>query len=584
MKYACDFETTTKMEDCRVWAWGASEIAEGYAFEFGNSIESFLEFFETKRNSICYFHNLKFDGEFIFAHLFRNGWTHSTEKKLREKEFTTLISDMGTFFQIKLCFGREGKHVRQLTIYNSLNLVNFSVERIAKDYQLPIQKGSIDYDAEREPGHIITSEEREYLKSDCEIIARVLLIFEKQGLQKMTMASNALDFYQKQYFPQKGDFRNTFPMLSTAIDTFIRKSYKGGYVYVPPGVAKKDIGAGVVLDVNSLYPFVMYSKPMPYGEPEFYEGKYERDSDYPLFVQRFRCTFSLKKNYLPCIQIKGNMSFMASEYLESSTEESVELTLTSVDLALFREHYNVYDLEYIDGYKFKAASNLFRGYVNYWMDAKLTAEMDENAAGRAIAKLLMNSLYGKFGTNEKAGRKIPYLSENGIVKYRTVKEEKDTVYVPVAAFVTSWARNHTIRAAQENYERFLYADTDSLHLRGPEIPQNLDVDPRRLGAWKNEGCFTRARYLGQKRYIEEIDGKLKVTCASMPYRVHKNVTWENFQIGKIFALKIPKGYEDQEKNIVQGIGKMYPIHVPGGIILEEKPFTLREAKRFASHE
>lgn len=50
----------------------------------------------------------------------------------------------------------------------------------------------------------------------------------------------------------------------------------------------------------------------------------------------------------------------------------------------------------------------------------------------------------------------------------------------------------------------------------------MDIDPVRLGAWKCEGHFTRARFIRQKTYIEEIKNKLKITCASMPSSCYRS--------------------------------------------------------------
>lgn len=85
-----------------------------------------------------------------------------------------------------------------------------------------------------------------------------------------------------------------------------------------------------------------------FGEPIFYEGKYKEDKVYNLYIQMITCSFEIKKNKIPTIQIKKNSFFMANEYLESSNNEIVTLVLTNVDLKLFLEQYDVYDLKYIN--------------------------------------------------------------------------------------------------------------------------------------------------------------------------------------------------------------------------------------------
>lgn len=66
MLYTADFETTTDINDCRVWAWGTCQIGDDYKFEYGNDIETFMKKCANPlSNDTYYFHNLKFDGEFI---------------------------------------------------------------------------------------------------------------------------------------------------------------------------------------------------------------------------------------------------------------------------------------------------------------------------------------------------------------------------------------------------------------------------------------------------------------------------------------------------------------------------------------
>ncbi|GAB7445549.1 hypothetical protein OUHCRE11_47300 [Enterobacter asburiae] len=81
----------------------------------------------------------------------------------------------------------------------------------------------------------------------------------------------------------------------------------------------------------------MYYKPLPYGEGVHFEGKYKEDKLYNLYVQSFTCTFEVKENHIPTIQIKKSI-FKDNEYLTSSCGNEVTLTLTSIDLELFFKH------------------------------------------------------------------------------------------------------------------------------------------------------------------------------------------------------------------------------------------------------
>lgn len=97
-KYTADFETATWKEDeTWVWAWAICKIGEEEKTKIGNNIESFFEFCKKEKNPILFFHNLKFDGEFIIYYLLKNGYEHIEDKKYaKDKTFTTLISNLRT--------------------------------------------------------------------------------------------------------------------------------------------------------------------------------------------------------------------------------------------------------------------------------------------------------------------------------------------------------------------------------------------------------------------------------------------------------------------------------------------------------
>lgn len=554
MTYAADFETTTDIDDCRVWAWAVCEVGNYDNFRYGVTINELMDMCKKDKSNILYFHNLKFDGEFILYWLFHNGFKLNNETKLNTNEFSTLISDTGLFYSIEICFKRTKKEIVKVKILDSLKILPFSVEKVAQAFNLPISKLSINYQEKREIGHKLTEEEISYIKNDVEIVARAIEILHKQGLTKMTTGANALEEYKK--IISKKLFEKWFP--PPLYDSDIRQAYKGGFTYLNPKYAGKDIKNGIVLDVNSLYPSVMYYSPLPYGEGKYFTGKYINDDNYNLYIQMFRCQFKLKKGYIPTIQLKNNMFFVPTEYLESSKGEYITMCLTNIDLELFFEHYEVYDIDYINGWKFRSYIGLFKNYIDKWNKIKVQATIEKNGAMRSIAKLMLNSLYGKFALNPKVKSKYPFLGDDDIIHYKIVQEEdRKPIYIPMGVFITSWARYKTITSAQKVYDRFIYADTDSLHLEGEEIPEGLEISDTELGKWKLESRFTKARFIRQKSYIEEIDNKLKITCAGMPESCYKYVTWDNFHKGAEYN------------------GKLKISHTSGGIVLLESPHTLR---------
>ena len=575
-RFTADFETATWVDDeTWVWAWALCDIDNPEQVESGNSIESFFERIEKEKNPYIYFHNLKFDGEFLLFHLMdKMGFEYVEKNEKHDNTFTTLISDMGLFYSIEVFYKVRKKKIKKITFIDSLKIINQTVESMPKTFNIKENKLEIDYNLPREIGHILTHEEDEYVKMDVVIVAKALKYLFDMGLVKMTAGSNALSEYKNIIRINK--FRNLFKPLNYDIDKDLRKSYRGGFTYCNPLYKGKETKAGVVLDVNSLYPSVMYNEILPFGEGFFYEGKYVEDKVYPLYIQRITCSFKIKEGKIPTIQIK-NSRFVENEYLEESGIEPVALTLTSIDLKLFFEQYDVWDLEYHSGWKFKGMRGLFCEYIDKWIAVKNEATISGNKGIRQVAKIMLNSLYGKFATSLDVQSKIPYL-EDKIVKYKLgEKSTKEGLYLPMGCFITAYARDKTIRTSQaikdysiEKYgiDMYCYSDTDSVHTLLPveELKKFCDIDDVRLGAWKIEEEFRRAKFIRQKTYLEDIKNpdtgeyEIKITCAGMPQKCYDQVTWENFREG----LKVD--------------GKLMFHHVKGGVILKPTEFTIKEDK------
>lgn len=288
-KFTADFETATWEDDeTWVWAWATCEIGNEENLQIGNNIDDFIEYLKKEKNPKVYFHNLKFDGEFLIYWALKHGFTHvENQKDVKDMTFTTLISDMGQFYSICLYFKKDkNRNVKKITFFDSLKIIPFCVSEIAKSFGLPISKLEIDYKEKREKGHILTQEEKEYIKNDVLIVAKALNQIFSEGLTKMTEGSNALSDFKKIITENK--FEHYFIHLDKKLDEELRKSYKGGFTYLSPEYKEKDVGKGIVLDVNSLYPSVMYDEKYPFGNPVFFKGKYEEDNIYDLYIQVIR--------------------------------------------------------------------------------------------------------------------------------------------------------------------------------------------------------------------------------------------------------------------------------------------------------
>lgn len=569
-KYSCDFETTTKLDDCRVWAYGWMEIGNTSNSKIGNSMDEFMEWL-TNINSDVYFHNLKFDGSFIINWLMKNGYKYS--KNGEAKTFKSVISKMGQWYMIDISNGYKGKKKIHTVVYDSLKKLPFPVKSIAKDFKLHVEKGDIDYHLERPEGYEITDDEMLYINNDIEIIAAALEIQFGQGLTGMTNGRDSLDGF-KDVFSTKM-FDKHFPKLSLSIDNDIRKAYRGGFTWLNKKYYGLTLDEGMVFDVNSLYPAIMYDRLLPYGFPLPFNGEYIEDKNYPLYIQHIRCEFILKEGYIPTIQIKGNKMFKGNDYLHDSNGEIVDLYLSNVDMKMFFEHYDVFDIEYLNGWKFKGKRGMFNQFIEKWTYIKINNE----GAIKALAKLMLNSLYGKFATNPDIQGKEPFLKTDGSNGFVLGDEEfKDPVYTAMGVLITSYARELTIGTAQACYDRIIYCDTDSIHLVGTEIPEAIKdiIDGDKLGFWDHESNFKRAKYVRQKTYVQDLYEKqnekgkwvkatkhdferikFSVKCAGMPDSIKEKVKFEDFNVG------------------FTSMGKLAPKQVSGGVVLVDTAFTIK---------
>lgn len=593
---AADFETTTIFEEnlerdinnkkLVTWLNCFVDIRKCYDMQEYRISTSTEEFFnqvhkqieqQDNKDCIIYFHNLKFDGSYILNYF--------NEKEI---EFDTFINDMGQWYSITYDY-KDYK----IVIRDSLKILNFSIKQIGKDMLKTVEKGITPLTEEKIPLDICYKKGYvDYVIRDVEILAKALnkMIFE-QGFEKFTASSQALATYKDMIsFPY---FLKLFPPLKN--DEIIRMGYRGGWTFANPLYQNKEIKGNInVYDKNSMYPAIMLNYKLPTGKPRKIEYEYTREKHDIIFKEFESCcyvynlnvAFDIKDEHLPSIQIKiGNKEYFKNDeyfkekilankdilfmldktqrdYLTTSQGHYFNITLTNYDLDLMKRQYDFDILENskVIKYEFSAKKGLFDKYINLYKDRKIEGKKIGNAVMTQDAKLKLNSLYGKFGTKKLIQEKEVYF-EDDILKFKNDLELTETtgVYVPLAMFVTSIGRWEIINNAQDNYNYFLYSDTDSLHLldEGQEI--KLNIDDYKFGDWKIEEQATRGKYLRAKLYIEElIDGSLSVRGAGMTDEIKKQVTFDNFKLGATFK------------------GKRATKQIKGGVLIYTTTFSIKE--------
>lgn len=637
---ASDFETTVYKDQERtdVWAAGYVELWTEDVKIFNCIEDYFSHLFSLNTDQITYFHNLKFDGAFILSYLLTElklkqackitKITPLTVEWLKAEEmendtFKYLIAGQGQWYSITI------KHNDNLIeIRDSLKLLPFTLKRIGESFKTKHQKTTMEYVGYREPHGVITNDEREYISNDVLVLKEGLEKTFEEGHDSLTIGSCCLkEFKEGYYYPV---WRQFFPNLakieidkdtygSSNADEYIRKSYKGGWCYVVKEKEKKIFRNGVTLDVNSLYPSVMsfsLGYTFPIGKPKFYSSNREPKNlltkNETYFFIRLRTRFKLKENMLPTIQIKNSFMYNNTEYLttsdvlgddgeyydtyinyEGKTVPAIpELTLSKTDYILFKEHYELYDTEYLDYCTFVTEGLIFDKYLNKYKEIK----QNSTGAVRELAKLFLNNLYGKMATNTNSSFKYALVKDGRVVFTCIPEKNKKPVYIPIGSAITSYARDFTIRTAQKNYygpdkRGFIYADTDSIHcdLSIDEI-KGVKLHNSDFGCWKCEGEWDEAIFTRQKTYIEHIVRKdgvdvepfYDVKCAGMPPKckdlfVHSMMgTLPEGELNKEEKefLKTKRTLTDFDIGL-KVPSKLRPVTIIGGVVLVDTSYEMR---------
>ena len=632
-RYVADFETTVfeGQKSTEVWAAALVEIGTEDVTVF-HSIEEFLYFvFAIPYEKIVYFHNLKWDGQFIMSYLHTHGYRealapegspHYFKKKkyMNDNEFRYTISDRGQWYSVGVM---QNGHMTDFL--DSLKLIPFSVKQMGKAFNTKHRKLDMEYEGYRYAGCYISDEEKEYIKNDVLVVKEVLEIMFEEGHKEMTIGSCCIKEYK--HLTGHTYYNSIFPDLTKiscpiegfrSADEYIRKSYYGGWCYVKKGCENKIYKHGLTADVNSLYPSVMRvdedgKRAYPVFKPTFWRGNGIPEKalgKYKYFFIRFQCRFKIKKGYLPFVQIKGSWLYRSTECLVTSDINQkgqyyeyymdvdgnikpaiVTLTMTQVDYYRFREHYDVYDFKILDGCYFDSGVGLFDEYIDKYF--KMKVENNDNKALRTLAKLFLNNLYGRLAASDNSSFKVAFWDDENVMHFMDKEaHDKKPGFIAIGSAITSYARDFTIRTAQKNYKYFIYADTDSLHCCcSPEDLVDVPTHDTNLLHWKLESYWDEGLFVRQKTYIEHCtheDGNLldkpyyNVKCAGMNDRC-KNLFLKS--MGEEVEVKdldsMEKRFLETKRSITdfkQGLsipGKLMPKKIEGGVVLVKTTYEMR---------
>lgn len=324
----------------------------------------------------------------------------------------------------------------------------------------------------------------DYLKDDCLALYGWIERFrELFGKQNLTLPTTALKQLRKLKYP--------VPALNDATDARFRPYYHGGYVGAKRGRYKNMLH----IDINSSYPFAMMQQ-HPWGESHSI-SRTPQENNY------FATIKTDANGWLP-VRTPTGLSYPAH-----GETETYHLTHWEIEAA--EECGLVGKVEYVECINFPDTVD-FIPFVEKFYEMKLQAEMDGDMDLRLFAKLLMNSLYGRFGINPRTFEKYE------ITRYGDAPTEpgewrhcEDTAFdttiwaapdpsdkfvnVAAAASITGLARANLMRALQ-SVESPVYWDTDCIICRDPgDLPMGDG-----LGAWAIEADYETVTIVKPKLY------------------------------------------------------------------------------------
>lgn len=318
---------------------------------------------------------------------------------------------------------------------------------------------------------------------------------------------------------------------------FIAPSMRGGMTYANMDYVGQELENGGVLDVNSLYPFILSE----YGIPSVYKGSTEDlEPDYDkYFIAEIKCLkATLKSHRHPFL--KRSTSFTNDKLYEKELDWELkykngvpDTVLCSVDINWLFKNYDVECIEYGKVFYFeedKQFTQSVREHIKYWRGKKENAP---DVISKNYAKFMLNTIWGRWGMFEKQ-------VDEGAKKVDV--GDKDTNYVS-AIFTTAYARVYLNKMMNWFDEDLIYTDTDSVHfLFGNKVKDEKDLevklgkllDSNKFGMWDFEKKWTKAKYMKAKTYAMQIDDKIKTVTAGR--QLPKIESLDDFYFGATFKV------------------------------------------------
>ena len=484
------------------------------------------------------FHNFnKFDSFFII---------NSLSKK---KEFEiNLITRNKTIY--KMIILNQAKNF-DLEFRDTYLLLNISLERMGHIFCKKYRKIKFDYSLNtlevyttKNKGSSLKKKLEIYCLNDSLVLKEGFECFIKEikqilfvnPLLCLSLPSLAIKIFLKDFYElKKGAIEN----CTGNKEIFIRKSYKGGTV----DVFNPYMRNGYHYDINSLYPYVMKEFKYPVGKGTFINHcNINLDTFFGFLEVEVFCPASIQMPILTKYDKVKGLICPSGTWIDTYFSEEIKVAKVLG-----------YKFKIIRGVSYKKAP-LFVPIINKFHD--LRSLYSKNSPGNMIFKLLLNSLYGRFGmkpvlpvtqiVDKKKYNEIqaiynilnqtvlnqkiivvfikkPVVEKlNLLKKFNLITEEKynhlkneslnKSFFTPIqiASAITSYARIIIYKYKADTNNIVYYSDTDSIFCKYPIHKRYLsDV---KLGFMKKCGKIKEAYFIAPKVYACSYLNKFDIKC------------------------------------------------------------------------
>lgn len=465
---------------------------ENYNYNRFTGIKELLSFCKEQDITQIFFYNGKIDFSYFDYYVLTNDWKREAPAKpgvLRRNTYKTIMSENGTRYSMLLGLG-NGQSVR---LRNLSLLAKGGLDIACRDFEV---------DKEEETSgtimNLLMSLTDSFLElADVDIICdkyyTIGAIAKKYQLYLME-TTNKKKFYEV----YKMDTDRNKDLLTQNI-------VRGGVCWYNERYLGQTLGDCYKYDYNSSYPYIMRNYPMPAGKFTASRTIPKDDKLHFILMRDFRAT--LKPNRVPVHSdiITGDNLPIISYYPEDN------FWIWEDELKALERYY---DLQYTVKVCWSFDKFYDAGMAAY-VDKFYALKSESRGAKRTCIKLLLNSIYGKFGEN--VYRNIVYYELQDGIAHKVVEKVDHTnndtlryLSIIVSSYIASMGRarimNETLDICGDRIcEDFVYCDTDCIVLRGFHSVQTSDTA---LGAFKNEGHFTAFKVLAKKTYIGYSKGKL----------------------------------------------------------------------------